>query len=502
MRRNRGDRRCRGIAMTRRLHALLVALAIASFATAAAAQAPPAATVPAADIRADFDALYGGLKAAHYDLYARRPRAEYDALFARMRRALDEPLALDEVERRFQRFVAYGNVAHARIDAVARGWEAYRTAGGRAFPLSLRVVDGRVYVGDPSWSDGLAPGTEVLTIDRRPALRWLDAMRAHLSADNDYLAYAQLETRLPMYVWLARGPVDLRVAGVAPVRMRLAALDRAGFQAAEAKRAKRFALDWNARDARMLDDGIAYLRPGPFYDNRADAPDPWDNKAFVAFVDAAFARFIAAGAKDLIVDVRDNPGGDNSFSDPMIAWFATKPFRFTDAFDIKVSAATTASNARRLDGAADSVSAKLAAAYAKAQPGEHVRFEIPYVPPRAGKRFAGRVHLLVNRHSYSNTVNVAAIVQDYGFGKILGEETADLASTLGAMETFTLPRTGIDVGYPKARILRPNGDARARGVVPDVEIATPIAPSADDVVLERALERVRRARRQEAEGPE
>jgi len=198
--------------------------------------------------------------------------------------------------------------------------------------------------------------------------------------------------------------------------------------------------------------------------------------------------------------VRDNPGGDNSFSDAMIAWFATKPFRFTDAFDIKVSEATIASNAKRLDGAADSISAKFAAAYAKAKPGEHVRFEIPFAAPRKGTRFTGRVHLLVNRHSYSNTVNVAAIVQDYGFGDILGEETADLASTLGAMETFTLSRTGIVVGYPKARILRPNGDPSARGVVPDVAIATPIAPSAKDTVLESALEWVRRAKQSDRAG--
>ena len=469
---------------------------------AAVADSPASeAKLPADAIRADFDALYAGLKSAHYDLYARRSKAEYDALFATMRRELDAPLALDEVERRFQRFTAYGNVAHARIDAVARGWEAFRAAGGKAFPLALRVVDGRVYVADDySGVSGIAPGDEVLEVDGTSTRRWLDAMRTYLSADNDYLADAQLETRLPMYVWLARGAVDafdvvLRRPDGSKVAKHLAAQDRAGFQAAEAKQSQRFVLDWNERVARMLDERIAYLRPGPFYDNRPEATDPWDNKAFVAFIDESFAKFIATGAKDLVIDLRDNPGGDNSFSDAMIAWFATKPFRFTDAFDIKVSEQTTASNAKRLDGAADSISAKLAAAYAKAKPGARVRFEIPFARPRDRERYEGRVHLLVNRHSYSNTVNVAAIVQDYGFGDILGEETADLASTLGAMETFTLPNSGIVVGYPKARILRPNGDAKPRGVVPDFAIATPVRASAKDVVLERALAHVHRSSR-------
>ena len=496
--------------MLRFAHCLVAATLALMPAFMGAAAAEPAVVDPAASeallspkaVRADFDTLYRTLAAAHYDLYARRSRTEYDALHARMRRKFDTPLALDEVERRFQRFTAYGNVAHARIDSVARGWEAHRAAGGLAFPLFLRVADKHVYVEkDYAGETGIAVGDEVVSVDGTPALRWLDAMRSHLSADNDYLAWAQLETRLPMYVWLQRGAVDafdvvVRKPDGARLALRVAAKNRAAFQAAEARQPARFALDWDTRASRMLDRDIAYLRPGPFYDNRPEATDPWSNREFVAFIDGAFKRFIDTGADDLVIDLRDNPGGDNSFSDAMIAWFATKAFRFTDAFEIKVSDATTASNAKRLNGAADSISAKLAAAYRKAKPGEHVRFEIPITAPRDGQRFAGRVHLLVNRHSYSNTVNVAALVQDYGFGRVLGEETADLASTLGAMETFTLPRTGIVVGYPKARILRPSGDARPRGVVPDVAIPTPVGATERDVVLERALDSIRAARGQ------
>ncbi len=484
----------------RRLSAPLLSLAL--FAVAGLARTSPVAGSEiearyAPDvIRAELDALYTGLKAAHYDLFARRPRAEYDALHQRMREAIDAPLALDEVERRFQRFVAYGNVAHARIDAIGRGWEAYRAGGGKAFPLFLRVVDGRVHVErNVSGVDAIAVGDRVVSIDGLPARRWLDGMRTHLSADNDYLAYTQLETRLPMYVWLERGAVDafalvLEKSGGRRLERRVPARSRAEFAAAEAKQPKHFALDWDARDARMLEGGVAYLRPGPFYDNRPEATDPWDTRAFRTFVDDAFERFIAADAKHLVIDLRDNPGGDNSFSDLMLAWIAAKPFRFTDAFDIRVSAATTASNAKRLGGGADSISTRFAATYAKHRPGEHVRFDIPYAAPRDGRRYEGKVPVLVNRHSYSNTVMVAAIVQDYRFGRVLGEETADLASTLGAMESFTLPRTGIVVGYPKARILRPSGDARVRGVIPDVPIETPLGAHAEDLVLARALDQL------------
>ena len=175
----------------------------------------------------------------------------------------------------------------------------------------------------------------------------------------------------------------------------------------------------------------------------------------------------------------------------MVAWFATRPFRFVSDFRIKVSRQTIASNRRRMEaaakaGVADPGSARFAALYAAAPVGGIVSFEVPTISPRDGERFTGKVYLLVDRYSYSNTVNVAAIVQDYGFGTVMGEETADLATTYGAMESFDLPRTGLSVGYAKAFLIRPNGSLRPRGVVPDVAIPTPVVLGKDEV-LEEAL---------------
>ena len=481
----------------------LILLAWALSATACAAPAAPASSVPATysaeQIRADFDQLYAQLQASHYDLFARRSQAEYDARFRQMRAEFDQPLTPFEVQLRFQRFVAFGNVAHARIDPPAEAWEAFRAQGGKAFPLYLRVSGGKVtIVDDYSGNHDIALGDQVLSVDGEPALAWLGRMRALVSADNDYMAWAQLETQLPLLAWMALGNVDtfnvvlLKASGVRK-QVRVLARSRTEFEVADAGKPAHFELDWNAREARMLEGGVAYLRPGPFYDNRPEAATPWDPTAFGAFIDAAFEKFITEGARSVLIDLRDNPGGDNSFSDLMVAWFADKPFRFSPGFDIKISEATVESNRKRMEsigGDQDSTSKQLAAAYAGKPMGSRVLFPIALIEPRQQGIFHGRVYLLVNRHSYSNTVLVAAIAQDYGFGKILGEETADLASTYGALEKFTLPRTGIEVSFPKARILRPSGDPQARGVVPDVAIPTPLVPSERDTVLEQALKAI------------
>lgn len=483
--------------MSPNIIALLVGLGLAAPGLAAE---PPNTETPftAEAVAADFAELYDRLRESHFDLYARRPRAEYDALFVEMLRSFDRPMALPAVRETFQRFVAFGRVAHARIDEAGAAYESHRAAGGKALALQIRVVAGTTYVvRNRSGNERITPGDQLVALDGRPLREVLDLLGRHLSADNDYLRNTLLEMRFPALVWQEWGAREtFRVTIAKPDGTRfeteVTARSRAEAQALDERQPPGFELDWSRREAKVLPGGIAYLRPGPFYDDRPDASNPWDPTSFLRFLDDAFGQFLAAGARRLLIDLRDNPGGDNSFSDPMVAWFADEPFSFTKEFRIKVSRATTESNAKRLEQSPPgSITRQFDAAYRAHPPGETFAFELPLAKPRPTGRFTGAVFLLINRHSYSNTVTVAALAQDYGFARVLGEETADLATTYGAMETFELSRTGITVGYPKALILRPSGQLDARGVVPDEVIPTPVVETPDDSVLQRALEIVR-----------
>ena len=108
-------------------------------------------------------------------------------------------------------------------------------------------------------------------------------------------------------------------------------------------------LDRPMREAKILPNNVGYLRPGPFYNAEAKTEaEAWDTSRFRTFIDDAFAKFIAAKVDRLIIDLRANPGGDNLFSDLMIAWFADKPFRFFSQFKVRVSPESTKANADRL----------------------------------------------------------------------------------------------------------------------------------------------------------
>ena len=460
------------------------------------APVPPAPRIEAEVVRSDFIALYGHLRSAHFDLYARARREDYDRLHAAMLGEIDRPETRAEIGRRFQRFVAFGRIAHARIDENYRAFEAYLAGGGRSFPLVLRFRSDRAFIAaDHSGLEGIDAGDEVIEIGGRDIRAWLETAVHNISADTDYMAGALLELDLPMLLWLELGAVERLEVTIRKEGGRLAGLSvpmrtREQIRTTAESEPPRLNLATSDRTARILPGDIAYLRPGAFYNSEPGAADPYDNSRFRQFIDQAFARFLEAGADKLIIDLRDNPGGDSSFSDLMVAWFADRPFRFASSFRIKVSPEAIASNDRRLEASGrdpTSISGRFAQLYAGVRPGEIVDFPVRDASPRSGRRFSGEVFVLINRNSYSNAVAVAATIQDYRFGRILGEETSDLATTYGAMETFALPATGLVVGFPKAHIIRPNGDTAARGVVPDIAIETPVVEGPEDPVLERAL---------------
>ena len=461
--------------------------------------APTPAPVYAAEaIRADFDQLYAGLQAAHYDLFAVTLQTVFDQRHAEMRAGFDHPMNRLDIQREFQAFTALARHAHARIDFPVDAYSAFRAGDGAVLPFTIAMREGRILVASrASGVDGLHRGDEILSFNGQPGAVWVPALTRHLSAETPRLAHTLLESYLRGLVWLEwpdMTEVTLEVRHTDGTRDTLILPFLSGDALAPPPDEGSAGFSLDSREAGMITDGIAYLRPGPFYNTRP-GENVWDASHFTAFIDRSFRDFQAAGAHTVIIDLRDNPGGDNSFSDPMLAWIADRPFRFASQFSVRVSEQTTAANQARLDSLPEGeggMSAVYADLFARHADGDIVGIDLPLAEPRpAGERFAGAVYVLVNRYSYSNAVATAALVQDYGFGVVAGETTADMATTYGAMERFALDHTGLSVGYPKAHIVRPNGEQASHPVTPDLVLDAPALRGADDVVLDTLVAHIR-----------
>ena len=457
-------------------------------------------TLPSDQAIADLERLYAGLQSADAGLFVETSKDVFDNAFGQLRSRYSSArhVPVVDLHRDFQQFAALARHGHTRIDDRNPVWDAHLESDGLVFPLRILVEEGEVIVAGAPSESAILPGDRIISLDGKPNPIWLSELTRNISAETPALAYSLLANSTPYLVLLEHGPKEQFAVEVKRGEKSIkATINAVSFDSLSELTSLDGGFQLTGRDARLIDENIGYLRPGGFFNLEAKSPEEYFSATAIAdfqvFVDEAFAAFIEGGANHLILDLRDNPGGDNSFSDHVIAWFADEPFRFASDFRIRVSPETTASNQRRLDNTpegAGGISTKFAELFASASDGEFVSFEIPYAQPRDGARFAGEVHVLVNRYSYSNAVSVAALIQDYDFGKIYGEPTRDMSTTYGAMEHFTLPNTGFLVGYPKAHIIRPNGNEESHPVSPDIFLPRDVIRGNEDVMLEALSERL------------
>lgn len=483
--------------------ALAVVLPTAPVTAQSAAQAPYEDSLSAAEARADIAALYDTMQAEHVDLFARRTRAEYDAKIAEIAARIDGPIARSAFHRMVQEALAFGRVGHAKSDAPFLDVMTHVQEGGTIIPLSV-TYRGEAMLTDQwaSEGDAMPPGSRVMRLGGLTLAEFERRARKLVSADTDRLLRAQIELGLPAYLFLVFGPRDtLEIEFIAPDgRQESRAIPARGFGEMYALQAAR-PVPNASRPASMrafedVGGGVFYIKPGPFFateEERGEGGETYAIEPYRALVREAFAALADSAAKDLVIDLRGNPGGDASFSDLVVGRVADRPFAQSSRYELRAGPNTKAAWAQR-EPEGDGLGARIADALARAEPGERIAIEVPEAPPIADNAFSGRVFVIVDRHSYSNAAVVAAMMQDLGLATIMGEETADLATTYGATETFTLPASGVKVIYPKAFMVRPSGSLAVRGVVPDFAIQPNPVSAAEDRMLDTALTQIRLTR--------
>ncbi len=443
------------------------------------------ARYPADAARADLRFLYETLQAAHYDLFARTSKADYDATYECLLAQLTQPLEPRSVYCLLQSFAARAGMAHCSITLPFQEvYAPYVMGGGTVIPFDLtwdasghRVR--HVYGG----AAGISPGDRVTAINGRPMTEIMSELTNLVSGDNPALQHTAITLAgFPRLFWLAFGETKTFVLSIdgAGTQPTMAAVPALQFEQSLAS--ERSPMD-SSRQLKFLDGTTAYLRPGAFLNNEAPADltktATFERGEFTHFIDGAFAEISKRRSRRLIVDLRGNPGGDNSFSDPLVAYFADRPFRFCASFGVRTSAVTKTFWRE----VADPALASLKTAILARPDGDRFAVDLPYYAPRPpAERFFGKVVVLVNRFTYSNAVTMAALVQDYGFGSIVGEPTADVPTTFAASHQFTLPHTGFTVIYPKARMIRPSGDQSASGIIPDRIVFDDPRTAADEIM--------------------
>jgi C-terminal processing protease CtpA/Prc len=240
---------------------------------------------------------------------------------------------------------------------------------------------------------------------------------------------------------------------------------------------------------RMIEPDIAYMNFVSLFDGLDSASH------FEKAVGQMFKRVASDRPRALIIDVRENGGGDDGAAEALLRHLTEKRFRLLTSVQLKRSTEAKGfiSSMIRIPFrwmGLPYLSSELRQYYN----GEAGTLSRPLERPiqahkRAEPFFEGPVCVLAGPHTYSAAVDFADAVKRFGLATIVGEETGGQPNQFGNDFPFALPRLGLSVHIATARSVRASGDtADFSPVKPDIVVRTTAADMRRgyDPVLERA----------------
>lgn len=193
---------------------------------------------------------------------------------------------------------------------------------------------------------------------------------------------------------------------------------------------------------KALSPQAAYMKIGSF--------DWEDDKAVAAFTKDTFSKIKASGATTLIIDVRENRGGNDSvWIDHLLPYLADQAFR-VGSFSRKKVIASRASVAEPAGLVVDS------------------EFKTWYPADLNNPlRFQGQVFVLIGRRTYSSAVQFSNVMQDFGFATLVGEGSYVRSRSTGGIQFYQLPHSKLQIIVPRFWAARPSGGSNSQLLTPD-----------------------------------
>gem|GEM_PF-1648249 len=429
---------------------------------------------PPARLQADTTRALELIREVHPDPFYHLSEDAFADRVRALRDRLDVPMTRREFACRLAPLLAALDDGHTRVRFPETDYLQYQRAGGRVFPLTVRVVPADAETTGPAVVAvaAAAPGDVPLpcrlsAINGRPISEVMDLFMRLTSGRNAAYRSHCVGENFGRLLWLTHMPPPFRVvwhnahgrygtaltSGIDPAEPPQAPLGWRVYSPAAGIRC----LEWNAMT------GSA--------------------KAFEAALSKLFQDLQKTDGRGLIIDLRYNSGGNSGFADMLLRYLTRKPYRLNAAKRWRLSP-TYRRYARRMGYRSRRLDAN------PADGAVHV-FSAPWrTPARAETLFQGPVAVLIGPGTYSSAALLADTLREFGLGTLFGAMTGGSPGGFGEICTARLPRTQLELDIASARFVRLNGNPEDRaGVRPHQRVTTDAEAllNAEDPVLDAAV---------------
>lgn len=430
-------------------------------------QRAPSGLLSPEQAKFDLDALIYTISEVHPNIYSVIGQAELHYAIKHASSSITDSISVEGLYKIAAPIVAMIGDGHTNLWYPAN--DVFK-ADTKRLPVWMHAESDRSITIDRSLDSIMPQGTKVLKINGKTATQILDNFLTYVSGETEHFRLSRLEDLRPYLhmampadvyeiEYLAPGESEVRTATI-PALVPSEYVSRVPAAKVQTAPAEPYTFSIDAAEKVGIMDFRSFS----------------DHDKMEAFADSMFTALSEQGIRDLIIDVRQNGGGESAVGDILLQYFSPKPFIQMEKALIKITPTT-----RRL------------MYYGDAKPGlyyyvtDEEKFNKPLTPEEGF--YDGKVWILTSNKTFSSAASFVWAAQVFDAATLVGEEAGGMNIAFGDVLGYALPISGIVCGISYKRFWQPNADEN------DIHGARPEYRVPQEQAMDKALQLIRESRR-------
>lgn len=442
----------------------------------------------------DLNYLIESVETISYKPFRRVDREDFNDCVARIKSGFGEQVRREDFSISMMELLAMFRDDHTNLGSFP-DFIKYVKSGGKVLPLQLMYKDGDFIVMNAEVENEpgvLKTDVRLVELDDKPINSFIERYRRYISANTDYFKDIMIAMRFGMYLWYFEGRRDsFKVKmegkeGLSSTKMVETVSANIEIKKKKAKAKDMFAYSF------YKNDSVCFFRALSFNSLNEDLTENiWIRKRLIKILNNLTSDMKKRKSSILIVDIRNNGGGDTYYGVELLKRTSSKPFKKPKRHIRNSRAARKAYIINglqknwipaflHLENIFDFNLYGLKAKDFEIE-GQYWYSKKQIVEPLTDS-WIGTLVVLVNGLTGSAASEFASIVKDNQLGLIVGKETGGRASFYGGSVPLILPNSGLICYLSTEKVTRPGGFDDGRGVLPDFELDVTLE---DDVLVEK-----------------
>ncbi|MBN1791532.1 MAG: hypothetical protein JW830_13605 [Bacteroidales bacterium] len=432
-------------------------------------------------LRSDFMLFRQALQEAHPGLYRYNSRARMDSLFRQTETQLNHEMTQQEFYQLLLPVVSQVKCGHTKLHPDNNWTDNYFYGQDKVFPYKLFFRGKKAYI-TGSYDEKMpeAKGLEVTSMNGIPMTEIIDKLLSAFFSDGSNTTFKYIEMSKYFSAYYANffeAPDSFSIIcqkGTDKTFIKVPAISRTIIDAYEKQQAALksgkapYSLEFTS-------DKVALLTVSSFWLESKE-------KRYKKFLKESFAEIHDRGIQNLIIDVRDNEGGQDARGAWLLSYLMDKKFRYYDRLEATTPKKYTFAKEARLPRFYGIMRMMISGTDSGTFVWKHSRNLKVQKPQR--KSYAGKVYVLINGASFSVTAEFASVAHYLKRATFIGEETGGgyYGNNSGAFVIVTLPNSRLNIGIPMLAYYTAVKDYpyHDHGVIPDYEVKPDIQDILND----------------------